>query len=140
MSFKTIAGGFNGALWWYGPLSEDREKFEQIHQNYLVALIQTCDTELVLQGVYKPVSCVYILIKVTVKLCLFVCMFTLYISVLIWIVRRGLTLIILLGLPLSFFLLFFTTSKFVASNEKKKHWIVLFIFNFRPLVSQTHSF
>ena len=38
MSFKTIAGGFNGAFWWYGPLSEDREKFEQIHQNYLVAL------------------------------------------------------------------------------------------------------
>ena len=25
MSFKTIAGGFNGAFWWYGPLSEDRE-------------------------------------------------------------------------------------------------------------------
>ena len=21
MSFKTIAGGFNGAFWWYGPLS-----------------------------------------------------------------------------------------------------------------------
>ena len=39
MSFKTIAGGFNGALWWYGPLSEDREKFKQIYQNYLVALI-----------------------------------------------------------------------------------------------------
>ena len=27
MSFKTIAGGFNGAFWWYGPLSEDRDKF-----------------------------------------------------------------------------------------------------------------
>ena len=27
MSFKTIAGGFNGAFWWYGPLSEDRETF-----------------------------------------------------------------------------------------------------------------
>ena len=26
MSFKTIAVGFNGAFWWYGPLSEDREK------------------------------------------------------------------------------------------------------------------
>ena len=26
MSFKTIAGGFNGAFWWYGPLSEDQEK------------------------------------------------------------------------------------------------------------------
>ena len=38
MSFKTIAGGFNGAFWWYGPLSEDWEKFEQIYQNYLVAL------------------------------------------------------------------------------------------------------
>ena len=38
MSFKTIAGGFNGAFWWYGPLSEDREKYEQIYQNYLVAL------------------------------------------------------------------------------------------------------
>ena len=25
VSFKTIAGGFNGAFWWYGPLSEDRE-------------------------------------------------------------------------------------------------------------------
>ena len=25
MSFKTIADGFNGAFWWYGPLSEDRE-------------------------------------------------------------------------------------------------------------------
>ena len=38
MSFKTIAGGFNGAFWWYGPLSEDREKCQQIYQNYLVAL------------------------------------------------------------------------------------------------------
>ena len=27
MSFKTIADGFNGAFWWYGPLSEDREIF-----------------------------------------------------------------------------------------------------------------
>ena len=27
MSFKTIAGGFNGAFWWYGPLSEDQEQF-----------------------------------------------------------------------------------------------------------------
>ena len=27
MPFKTIAGEFNGAFWWYGPLSEDREKF-----------------------------------------------------------------------------------------------------------------
>ena len=26
MSFKTIAGGFNGAFWWYGPLSEDVDK------------------------------------------------------------------------------------------------------------------
>ena len=26
MSFKTIAGGFNGAFWWYGPRSEDWEK------------------------------------------------------------------------------------------------------------------
>ena len=28
MSFKTIAGGlnFNGAFWWYGPLSEDWKK------------------------------------------------------------------------------------------------------------------
>ena len=25
MSFKTIAGGFNGDFWWYGPRSEDRE-------------------------------------------------------------------------------------------------------------------
>ena len=24
MSFKTIAGGFNGAFWWYGPRSEDQ--------------------------------------------------------------------------------------------------------------------
>ena len=23
MSVKTIAGGFNGAFWWFGPLSED---------------------------------------------------------------------------------------------------------------------
>ena len=38
MSFKTIAGGFNGAFWWYGPLSEDQENFEQIYQNYLVTL------------------------------------------------------------------------------------------------------
>ena len=38
MSFKTIAGGFNGAFWWYGPLSEDRENFKEIYQNYLVAL------------------------------------------------------------------------------------------------------
>ena len=27
MSFKTIAGRFNGAFWWYGPLSEDQENF-----------------------------------------------------------------------------------------------------------------
>ena len=27
MSFKTIASGFNGAFWSYGPLSEDQEKF-----------------------------------------------------------------------------------------------------------------
>ena len=38
MSFKTIAGGFNGAFWWYGPLSEDQEILKQIYQNYLVAL------------------------------------------------------------------------------------------------------
>ena len=38
MSFKTIAGGFIGAFWWYGPLFEDRGKVEQIYQNYLVAL------------------------------------------------------------------------------------------------------
>ena len=38
MSFKTIAGGFNGAFWLHGPLSEDQEKFQQIYQNYLVAL------------------------------------------------------------------------------------------------------
>ena len=38
ISFKTIAGGFNGAFWWYGPLSVDREIFKQIYQNYLVAL------------------------------------------------------------------------------------------------------
>ena len=37
MSFKTIAGGFNGAFWWYGRLSEDQENFKQIYQNYLVA-------------------------------------------------------------------------------------------------------
>ena len=28
MSFKTIAGGFNGVCWWYGPLSEDQENFK----------------------------------------------------------------------------------------------------------------
>ena len=38
MSFKTIAGGFDGAFWWYRPLSEDREFFFLIYQNYLVAL------------------------------------------------------------------------------------------------------
>ena len=38
MSLKTIAGGFNGAFWWYGPLSEDREILKQIYQNYLVTL------------------------------------------------------------------------------------------------------
>ena len=27
MSFQTIAGGFNGAFRWYGPLSEDQEFF-----------------------------------------------------------------------------------------------------------------
>ena len=37
-SFKTIAGGFNGAFWWYDPLSEDRDIFFFIYQNYLVAL------------------------------------------------------------------------------------------------------
>ena len=26
-SFKTMAGKFNGAFWWYGPLFEDQEKF-----------------------------------------------------------------------------------------------------------------
>ena len=41
MSFKTIAGGLNGAFWWYGPLSEDQIKKKQIYQNYLVALIVT---------------------------------------------------------------------------------------------------
>ena len=29
MSFETIAGGFNGAFWWYGPLSVDWEKFNK---------------------------------------------------------------------------------------------------------------
>ena len=30
MSLKTIAGGFNGAFWWYGPLSEDQlQTFKQ---------------------------------------------------------------------------------------------------------------
>ena len=29
MSFKTIAGGFNGAFWWYGPLSEDWDIFNK---------------------------------------------------------------------------------------------------------------
>ena len=43
MSFKTFAAGFNGACWWYGPLSEDREHFQQIYQNYLVALITSID-------------------------------------------------------------------------------------------------
>ena len=38
MSFKTIAGGFNGSFWWYDPLSEDQETFKQIYQNYLEAL------------------------------------------------------------------------------------------------------
>ena len=42
MSLKTIAGGFNGAFWWYGPLSEDREQFKQIYRNYLVALKRLC--------------------------------------------------------------------------------------------------
>ena len=41
MSFKTIIGGFNGAFWWFGVLSEDQVFFSFfiIHQNYLVALI-----------------------------------------------------------------------------------------------------
>ena len=38
LSFKPIAGGFNSAFWWYGPLSEDQDHFKQIYQNYLVAL------------------------------------------------------------------------------------------------------
>ena len=29
MSFKTIAGEFNGAFWWYSPLTEDREIFKK---------------------------------------------------------------------------------------------------------------
>ena len=29
MSFKTIAGEFNGAFWWYGPLSEDQENLNK---------------------------------------------------------------------------------------------------------------
>ena len=44
-AFKTVADGFNGSLtsfWWNGPLSEDRVNFQQIYQNYLVALkVQT---------------------------------------------------------------------------------------------------
>ena len=39
MSLKTIAGGFNCDFWWYGPLSEDQDKIQQIYQNYLVALM-----------------------------------------------------------------------------------------------------
>ena len=38
MSFKTIAGGYNGVFWWYGPFSEDQEFLKQIYQNYPVAL------------------------------------------------------------------------------------------------------
>ena len=38
MSFKTIAGGFTVLSDGMGPLSEDQENFEQIYQNYLVAL------------------------------------------------------------------------------------------------------
>ena len=42
MSFKTIAGGFNGAFRWYGPLPVERENFKQIYQNYLMALKEKC--------------------------------------------------------------------------------------------------
>ena len=38
MSFKTIAGGFNGTFWWYGPLSEDRERKEKQNKTIIVAL------------------------------------------------------------------------------------------------------
>ena len=51
MSFKTIAGGFNGAFWWYGPLSENLN-FKQIYQNYLVALKEQCHFLTALQSVH----------------------------------------------------------------------------------------
>ena len=39
MSFKTIAGRFDGVFYWFPALYEDQEKICRIHQNYLVALI-----------------------------------------------------------------------------------------------------
>ena len=39
MSFKTIAGGFTGAFWWYGSTFWRSRK---IYQNYLVALTRRC--------------------------------------------------------------------------------------------------
>ena len=48
MSFKTIASGFNGAFWRYGPLSEDLEKKLKIYQNYIVALKDICNANCML--------------------------------------------------------------------------------------------
>ena len=45
-------GGFNGAFWWFGVLSEDQDFFCWIHQNYLVALsrpIADCQTILLIE-------------------------------------------------------------------------------------------
>ena len=41
MSFKTITGGFNGAFWWYGPLSEDQEILKQKSTKILLWLYIT---------------------------------------------------------------------------------------------------
>ena len=46
---QTIAGGFNGAFWWYGPLSEHQEilkiyinKSYPPQQNKMVADLRQC--------------------------------------------------------------------------------------------------
>ena len=47
LSFKTIAGRSDGVFWWFPALFEDQEKTCWIHQNYLVALTEWYDADVV---------------------------------------------------------------------------------------------
>ena len=74
MSFKTIAGGFNGAFWWYGPLSEDREIKKKIYQIYLVATRHQMIEQVYIYRrwlaasiQYKVTFCYFIWVKPTLK-------------------------------------------------------------------------
>ena len=61
ISFKTIAGGFNGAFRWYGPFSEDREKLPKLSCGFNIFEIQgfiTPPTKYILKwvNIVSPVS------------------------------------------------------------------------------------